>query len=103
MCVGNIDFALRSCLLCPLQVKAELVGANAQCGMAIAGMTAGSAWQQLKEAGEELQRQHSAAMATVRGADPRHWCASLRAAGNMLVGNFDQVRLPPLQLCIPYE
>ncbi|KAL3144000.1 hypothetical protein ABBQ32_003808 [Trebouxia sp. C0010 RCD-2024] len=74
------------------EVKADLLGANAKCGKDIASMvTDESAWEPLKEARDEVHRQHGAAMATIRGrAEPRHWCASLRAAGNMLVGDFDQ-------------
>ncbi|KAL3149984.1 hypothetical protein ABBQ38_013340 [Trebouxia sp. C0009 RCD-2024] len=79
-----------------MEVKAELESANSECGRAIAGMKADeSAWQQLKDAQEQLHRQHGAAMATIRGAEPRHWCASLRAAGSLLVGDFEQAE----QLC----
>ena len=72
------------------------MSANTRCGVAIASIRVhGSAWQQLKEAKEELQRQHGAAMATVGGADPRHWSASLQAVGSMMVGEFEQVHSSP--------
>lgn len=95
----NVDSALLHCLHWPLQVKHDLLGANTRCGIAIAGIRAGgSAWQQLKEAKEEVQREHSAAMASVNGAEPRHWCASLQAVGCMMVGDFEQVHSPPFPL-----
>lgn len=82
--------------VCLLQVKAGLLTANLKCDGTIAGMgqSHGTAWQQVNEAQEELQRQHLVAMISLRQAEARDWCASLRAAGNMLSGHFVKVHIP---------
>ena len=54
-------------------MKDELKYANLKFSRSVAGMSPsdGSAWQQLKEAQEELQRQHGVAMSSIRGAGVR--------------------------------
>lgn len=86
------------CVICLLQVKAELQDANLKVSNTIAGMSssAGSGWEQLKEAQEELQRQHGAAMGSIRGQEAREWCVSLKAVGNIVAGNFSQVLHHPV-------
>ena len=83
-------------MICLLQVKSELQDANLKASNSIAGMSssAGSGWQQLKETQQELHRQHGAAMGSIRGQEAREWCVSLKAVGNIIAGNFSQVRTP---------
>ena len=52
-------------MICLLQAKVELQDANLKVMNTIAGMcsSAGGGWHQLKEAQDELQRQHGAAWA----------------------------------------
>ena len=89
-------------MICLLQAKVELQDANLKVMNTIAGMSssAGGGWHQLKEAQDELQRQHGAAMGSIRGQEAREWCASFKAVGNMAAGNFEQVHTPP---CCCYQ